>query len=184
MWPWGHLAAGYLLYRIGRRPLDGPAVLALVAGTQLPDLVDKPFAWTVPLLPNGRSLSHSLLIVPPLLVVLAVLASGRRRRVLVALGVGYLTHLATDAVYPLLQGEFYYLGFLGWPLVPPIDYGTSQGILAHFLAFELTPRSGFEILLFATAVVAWLLDGKPGYAYATRVVRSIAGRTRRVVTGS
>lgn len=185
MWPWGHLAAGYLLYRLGRRPLDGLAVLALVVGTQIPDLIDKPLAWTIPLLPNGRSLSHSLLIVPPVLLVLAYLASGRRRRVIVALTVGYLTHLATDALYPLLEGELYYVGFLGWPLVPPIEYeGSAGGILAHFLTFQFTPKSGFEILLFAIAVVVWLLDGKPGYQQIVWTVKAAMNRTRRAVSSS
>jgi hypothetical protein len=185
MWPWGHLAAGYLVYRLGRRPLDGLAVLALVVGTQIPDLIDKPLAWTIPLLPNGRSLSHSLLIVPPLLLVVAYLASGRRHRVVVALTVGYLAHLATDGLYPLIEGEIYYLGFLGWPLIPPIEYeGATQGILAHFLTFQLTPRSGFEILLFGIAILAWVLDGKPGYREIVWTAKSVVDKTRQAVSGS
>jgi len=185
MWPWGHLAAGYLVYRLGRRPLDGLAVLALAVGTQLPDLIDKPFAWTIPLLPNGRSLSHSLLVIPPILFVVAYLASGRRRRIVVAVLAGHLTHLATDALYPLLDGDLYFLGFLGWPLVPPIDYGNATtGILAHFLTFQLTPRNGFELLLFALAVLAWLLDGKPGYRQVLTTAKSAASRTLQAVSWS
>ena len=185
MWPWGHLAAGYLVYRLGRRPLDGLAVIALAVGTQLPDLIDKPLAWTIPLLPNGRSLSHSLLVVPPILLVVAYLASGYRRRLVVAVLVGHLTHLATDALYPLLEGNLYFLGFLGWPLVPPIEYeGATKGILSHFLTFQLTPRSGFELLLFALAVLAWLLDGRPGYRQLVAAAKSVISRTRRAVSGS
>lgn len=58
MWPWGHAAIGYLLFsmdtrlRYGRRP-GGPATILLFFGTQFPDLVDKPLAWTLPLLPSG-----------------------------------------------------------------------------------------------------------------------------------
>ena len=60
MWPWGHLALGYLLHsplaraRFGRPPTDR-ATLLLVIGTQLPDLVDKPLAWWLGVLPAGRS---------------------------------------------------------------------------------------------------------------------------------
>ena len=65
MWPWGHLAVGYLVYsglsrwRFGRLP-GSVATLAVALGTQLPDLVDKPLAWTVNVLASGRSLAHSL----------------------------------------------------------------------------------------------------------------------------
>jgi hypothetical protein len=68
MWPWGHLALGYLLYspfaraRFGRPPTDR-ATLLLAFGTQLPDLVDKPLAWRLDVLPAGRTLGHSLLSV-------------------------------------------------------------------------------------------------------------------------
>lgn len=183
MWPWGHLAAGYLVYRLGRRPLDGLAAIALAFGTQIPDLIDKPFAWTIPLLPNGRSLSHSLLLIPPLLALVAYLADGRRRRVAIALLSGYLVHLATDALYPLLEGEFHYVGFLGWPVIPPVEYeNPPTGILQMFLSFELTLYNGFEILLFAAAVLAWLVDGKPGFRYALETAKSIAGKTRAAVS--
>ena len=49
--PWGHLAIGYLCLSLAIRarwrvPPQGPAVIAVAIGTQLPDLIDKPLAWT------------------------------------------------------------------------------------------------------------------------------------------
>ena len=49
MWPWEHLAFGYVLYSLGVRTLRGrtprgPPVLVLAVATQVPDLLDKPLA--------------------------------------------------------------------------------------------------------------------------------------------
>jgi hypothetical protein len=131
-----------------------------------------------------RSLSHSLLLVPPLLLLAWYLASGHRRRVVAAVTVGYLVHLATDALYPLLAGDLARIGFLAWPVTPAGETAATQGIIAHFLTFELTPHNGFEILLFAAAAVAWLLDGIPGYRWVVETTRAIAERTRDAVTGT
>jgi len=184
MWPWGHLAAGYLCYRVANReaPAAGPAS-ALAVGTQLPDLIDKPLAWSVQVLPNGRSLGHSLLVAVPVLVALVLLVDERRRRVAVALATGYLTHLATDALYPFVHGEWYYLGFLGWPVVPPVEYETGQSFLAHLLAFSVTPRTGFEVLLFVVALAVWYRDGRPGMRAPVESARRVAARARRLLTG-
>ena len=85
MWPWGHAAAGYLLYTLWarrrfHRPPAGAATLALAVGTQFPDLVDKPLAWTFGISPSGRAGAHSLLIAIPLLLMLWVGLPDRHRR--------------------------------------------------------------------------------------------------------
>jgi len=175
MWPWGHLGVGYLLLvafaRLDRRRPTGGEAIAVGIGTQLPDLVDKPLAWTLALLPNGRSLGHSLLVAV-VLVALVWLACRRfdRSTAGVAFGIGYLSHLFGDGLYHALAGEWYYLGFLGWPLVPPVSYGTDKSFLAHFAAFELTPRTGFELAVFGLAVLLWVSDGMPGLSWARRTI--------------
>lgn len=169
MWPWGHLAVGYLLFstavrlRFDRAPRDAPT-FALALGTQFPDLVDKPLAWTFGVLPNGRSLAHSLVIAVPAIVALwLVLRRRRRASVANAFGLGYFSHLATDAMFPALAGDYYYLGFLAWPIVPAIDYG-EEGFLVHFRSLELTSFTGLELLLGGLVVALWYRDGAPGLA--------------------
>ena len=60
----GHLAAAYLLARLGaprvdRLRLERLGVLAL--GALLPDLIDKPLMW-IGATPYGRTVGHSLLL--------------------------------------------------------------------------------------------------------------------------
>jgi membrane-bound metal-dependent hydrolase YbcI (DUF457 family) len=166
MWPWGHVAVGYLVYSVlvhlsGESPRDYPT-LALVFGTQFPNLVDKPLAWTLEILPNGRSLTHSLFTAIGIIVVLRLLLHrydhGREAN---AFGIGYLLHLVGDAVGPLLSGEYYYLGFLAWPLVPPIEYG-EKSFLSELSSLELSMFSSVEAAVFLVVVGLWILDGAPG----------------------
>jgi hypothetical protein len=79
MWPPGHVAIAYLLYRayVGVRPgvePSGVPVLVLVFGSLLPDLVDKPLAWYLGAIPTGRTLAHSLFVLVPLSVAIYLLA--------------------------------------------------------------------------------------------------------------
>ena len=168
MWPWGHAAVGYLLCSLwirrrgGRAPTAG-VVLPLAVGTQFPDLVDKPLAWTVSILPSGRAGAHSLLIALPLLAALWWhFDSSTGRRAWTGFALGYLAHLATDGLYPLLDGAVGELSYLFWPVLALPAYEESGGIIAHFLAAEVTPYLLTEILLFAAATLLWAADGAPG----------------------
>lgn len=168
MWPWGHAAVAYLLCslyirtRYGRAPAAG-IVLPLAVGTQFPDLVDKPLAWTVGVLPSGRAGAHSLLVAVPLLAFLWWRLDGpTERRAWAGFAVGYLTHLATDGVYALLDGEFAELSYLLWPALELPSYEESTGIVGHFLAADITPYLLTELLLFAAATLLWAVDGAPG----------------------
>ena len=168
MWPWGHAAVGYLVYSLyshrlhGRAPSNVAAVL-LGLGTQFPDLVDKPLAWTFTLLPTGRSLAHSLLTA--LLVIGVALSLARRytrSEYAIAFGIGYLSHLAADGLRSALNGEFENLSYLVWPLVPLSPTDTKVSILAHFLTFQLEPFTVFELGLVALALLVWWRDDVPG----------------------
>lgn len=169
MWPWGHLAVGYLLYSVfthlrERRPPDRVAAIALALGTQFPDLVDKPLAWTLGIIPNGRSLTHSFLVAVVLVAVLEVVL--RRRdygAVATAFGIGYLSHLFGDALYPLLTGDYYLISFLAWPLVPAIEYSTEQSFAAHLRKLTLESFVSFEVALGLLVIILWLTDGAPGF---------------------
>jgi len=167
MWPWGHLAVGYLIYslyshRIRGQPPSDYAVVALAIGTQFPDAVDKPLAWTAGVLPNGRSLAHSILVATLVIWVLYIVVRSHQQFLVTAFSIGYLAHLFGDALYPLIDGDISALGFLAWPLVPALEYSTDKSFLAHFLSLELTSFVAFELALSLFVFGIWIYDGLPG----------------------
>lgn len=170
MWPWAHLATAYLLfaavvwYRGGHRP-TGAASIALALGALAPDLIDKPLAWYVPLLPNGRAAAHSLLIGG---VVVALIAMVGRRSLAGAgpFSVGYLAHLLGDALQPVVSGNLQDLSFLLWPMLStPMSY---EGAAAVIRAQRLTPFFGFEIVVTIAGVALWSRQGRPGVGLLRR----------------
>ena len=195
MWPWEHLAVAYLAYsalvhvREGRAPTAGQTV-ALALGSQFPDLVDKPLAWWLGVLPSGWSLTHSLLVAVPLCVV--VLVTGRRvgRPTLAsAFVLGYLLHLPGDAFYWVAFGDDPVLYFLVWPLLPGPS-GTSTEFLPRvlrlfegFVRLVSSPRGAWyvlgELLLVGGAFAVWLADGAPVGASLVDAVRARVARHSR-----
>ena len=172
MWPWGHLAVGYLLYsvglrRSGRRP-QAPEVFLLALGTQLPDMVDKPLAWTVEVLVSGRSLGHSVLVAAAVLALLYVLLTPRvERSRVVALAVGYLSHPVADfPIEDVLAGDWSTAAFYVWPLreMPPDEPALS--ILGYLLSYDPGPADLVQFGLVAVAAWVWHRDGRPGVAAA------------------
>ncbi|WP_266077839.1 metal-dependent hydrolase [Haladaptatus caseinilyticus] len=179
MWPWEHLAFGYLTFsaysrlRNGRPPRSD-AVVVLGVATQLPDLVDKPLAWTLSILPSGHSLAHSLLTALPLSAVALVLAHrARRTDIGVAFTIGYLSHLAGDVIYPVAVGKETSFGFLLWPLVSIPPDRSTFGFVARFRKYfenyltylndpEIQSYLGLELGLLLGVFFLWLLDGMPG----------------------
>lgn len=177
MWPWGHVAVGYLAHVgvLDRRFATSPGDLAtvvLVLATQLPDLIDKPLAWTLPILPNGRSLGHSAFTAALLILLVGWIARRYRRSDLgVAFGVGYASHLFADSLDSVLSGDWSALTFLAWPLLPaPPQTGTSS-IIGRFVELAATLAAGnvtsmfaLELLLVAVAALLWVRQGTPGLA--------------------
>ncbi|AUV82564.1 metal-dependent hydrolase [Salinigranum rubrum] len=166
MLPWAHAAFGYLLYhvyttRANSRPA-GFAALALVFGTQFPDLVDKPLAWTFGVLPSGRSLGHSVFALLLVCGVLYVLFDESHHRTLLAFALGFASHLVADGVYPAFEGEFAQFGYLFWPLTsaPLSDEGMS--FVEFFTTLEPSGWVLFGLGLTAVGLVVWARDGYPG----------------------
>jgi hypothetical protein len=170
MWPWAHLAVGYLAYaalvryRGRRRPGEVPA-LAVALGTQVPDLIDKPLGWYLGVLPGGRSLGHSA-VVAGLLVAVAVALARRRGRAAawLAFGVGYWTHLAADALDPLLVGRYGDLAYLAWPLVALPPQGDPPSALGIVQSMTLTPFFTVQLGLTLLGAAVWASQGYPGVA--------------------
>jgi len=176
MWPWEHLAAGYLAFSAFSRLVWGepPSTRgALVVGVAAvaPDLVDKPLAWNLGVLPSGKSLAHSLFALLPVAGAAAVLGAVRgSQRATAALVVGWGSHFAGDVLYPLVVRGDLRVDFLFWPLVPA--RGGTESALPHvrellgsFTAFLATPRGAVylaaEVGLLAVAVAVWIADGTP-----------------------
>lgn len=168
MWPWGHVAVGYLAWSLvvrrgaARNPTNRDFWVLLV-GTQFPDFVDKPLAWVLGVLPAGRSLAHSLLTASLVVVLGYALARRYRRAALgVAFGVGYFSHILADAVAPLSRGQYHAVSYLLWPLLPPPVYGNSPAIVAHLFGTTLSLVGVLQLLLLALAIVQWFHDDLPG----------------------
>ena len=167
MWPPGHLAVAYLVYaslaRLRTRPPEVLPVLALGVGALFPDLVDKPLAWYLGVLPTGRTLAHSLLVLVPLCLTVYVLARAADRSELgVAFAVGAISHSLLDAV-PALWGESAAATHLLWPLTPVETYEEGPPTVLGLLAESITdPYFLFEFVLLALALVIWYRDGLPG----------------------
>lgn len=166
MFPPGHVLVGYLPYSLwcrlrGTRP-TGPATWLLVLGTLMPDLIDKTFTWIVPLLPSGRSLAHSTLVLA--VVAVPLLALARRRghlRRWVAFVVGVLSHQVVDAADPIAQGVPADARFLAWPLTSPV-YFADDDLWIQIEQFELTTLVGIELLGGLLILALWVADGMPG----------------------
>lgn len=178
MWPWEHLAIGYLVvsiwrhYRSGRPPREAEAIAVLV-GSQLPDLVDKPLGWGTSVLPSGHSLAHSLPVAFSTSV--AVYLISRRLDhgdVGVAFGLAYLFHLPADVIYPVFLGQSPAISFLFWPFVEQSASQTDAlvgrvlELAAAFVDFLRTPRGMFylvaELLFLLLTALVWRHDRYPG----------------------
>jgi hypothetical protein len=170
MWPWSHLALGYLLYTFYLRVRgdglpSGRPVLFLAFGTQLPDLVDKPLAWYLHVLPYGRTLMHSVLLGG---VVVAVAALYLRREGYAAegtaLALGYGSHLVGDSYRQALSGDWANLAFLVWPVFPiPGAESEVEGLLTHLRGIDGSPFFLFGLLLAGVAFALWASHGWPGW---------------------
>jgi hypothetical protein len=197
MFPWDHLAIGYVVYSIvvrllGSRPSD-EEWLAIVVGSQFPDLVDKPLAWTLGVLPSGTSLAHSVLVATPVVaILLLVSAQYGRVRTGVAFGLAYLLHLPADILYgPLISGNLSGIdyGIILWPLVAQPFGGPSEGLfttaayyIGRYYVYLQSPEAiGYfllEVAFLGAAFALWVADGKPGLEYVVPTYRRLRGEVQ------
>lgn len=181
MFPWGHFGVAYILYslyargRFGRPPRPEP-VLAVVVGSQFADLIDKPLAWGLGVLPSGRSFAHSLLFAAVLIVVVyAVAFSIDRVETATAFVLGHLSHLLTDLPPRFFLGYPFGTEFLFWPFLSLQEFNYNE---RHFEPPEVVELiiapltdplvfSIFELVLFGLAIALWYVDGCPGLGYVS-----------------
>lgn len=178
MWPWDHLAVGYVVYSLVRRlarrpPGDALTVGFVIVGSQLPDLIDKPLGWVLGVLPSGVSLAHSLFFAVPVCLAVGLWRThaGRPDDGL-AFGLAYLAHLPADAFYPLLLGSEAKTWLFLWPVTPgehtsPTDVTLYLAdLVGAFLEVLSGPAGayiiGLEVGTVTLAFVLWAADGLPG----------------------
>lgn len=180
---------GYVLYSACshawlRRPPSDRAALVVAVAALLPDVIDKPLAWQLSVLPGGRSLAHSLLFAVP--AVLAVLLLARRLGAAdagVAFAVGYLAHLPADSFYAAITtGVRVDPGYMLWPLLPvePTPTGSFVerlvDLVLSFSALVAGPEGwrfvAVQVLLASLALGVWVHDGVPGLAPVWRALGS------------
>ncbi|QFU83263.1 metal-dependent hydrolase [Natronorubrum aibiense] len=178
MWPIGHVAVAYLCYTVATRarfdapPAHVPA-LVLVLGSQFSDLVDKPLAWYLAVLPTGRTLAHSLFVLIPLTTAIIVLASRYDRREYgIAFSIGALSHVLVD-VTPALWGVRESATHLLWPAIPVEEYEQGPPTILALLQDSLgQPFFLSEFVFAAVALVLWRRHDYPGL----EPIRAAAGR--------
>ena len=187
MWPWTHALFGYACYSLAvhagfrRRPTDLPAVVAVFAAV-LPDLVDKPLAWTFGVTAGGYGPAHSVLVGAPAAALLGLLL-WRTGSEETGFGfvVGYASHLLGDVIFQFFDEGELVLSVLLWPIASA-GSDSAGGLVHHFLFF--LHRYGGQIrsgeattYLLATVALAvgvlflWILDGFPGVRWIGRLTR-------------
>jgi hypothetical protein len=201
VFPWGHVAVGYLCYSLychlrGHRP-NGPATIALLIGTQFPDLVDKPLSWIFDLLPAGV-FAHTVFVAIPVSILVLVAARRYSHTELgVAFVVGYLSHLPADVFPSIVFSQEVRAWFLFWPVIPRpgvdvsnpiVGPGAGAGLLTNAVYYfqdyvsNLLASEGVLYVVaglgFLGAVFAlWLYDGHPGTGVIGRAVSRVVSRS-------
>jgi hypothetical protein len=128
-------------------------------GSQFPDLIDKPLAHELYLIPSGRVFMHSLPFAIPLAI--AIIAYGiktERARLGGAFAFAYFTHLLADNKR-LLPPDPHVSPDLLWPLQPPV----ARSIVPHWAgegSVNLHLWTAFSVVVLALAAYVLVVDLK------------------------
>jgi membrane-bound metal-dependent hydrolase YbcI (DUF457 family) len=177
MWPWEHVVVGYIAYSatshlVRRGPPRADEAALVVFASLLPDLIDKPLAWSLRVVASGYGPAHSVFVVLPAIAVLSARwrATGRPWRA-VAFGTGYLLHIPGDVLFQAMDGTVEPAVFL-WPVVVWESTGERAGFLtesitrvSEFLsglaAGDVSTYVAVQLGLLVVALLIWLYDGAP-----------------------
>lgn len=193
MWPWEHVVVGYMAYSLlshawRRRPPRAPEA-ALVAGAALlPDLVDKPLAWSLGIVSTGYGPAHSIFLAVPVVFALATAwwAVGRPWHG-VAFATGYLLHLPGDVLYNLATNDVFSPEIVLWPVVTATPGGLQGGLVETSLEYlgqlagdlaagELSTYTWLQLCLLVLAFLLWLYDGAPPLSKSREAMRPALDR--------
>lgn len=175
MWPWGHFGVAYILYalysrkRFDRPPRPEPAV-AVLFGSQLADLIDKPLQW-IGVFPYGRFVAHSLVFAVALITGVYVAAFVFDRvETATAFAIAHLSHLLADLTPRVFIGYPFGIEFLFWPVLSYTTFGFNEQTYYPPLILELLiqpftyPLVFFllDVSLFGLGLALWYSHGCPG----------------------
>ncbi len=156
---------GYVLIR--DRALPSRQLLFVVfVGSQFPDMVDKPLAYQLGVIPTGRVFMHSLPFALPIcLVVLTYSWATDRLQLGVVFAFAYLSHLFTDNYRALLGlgSDQHIPSDLLWPFLPAVARpGMPFWVGPHSIGLHLWTLVSVAVL----AVTSYLLvkDVRKQYA--------------------
>jgi hypothetical protein len=128
-------------------------------GSQFPDLIDKPLAYELSLIPSGRVFMHSLPFAIPLSVaVIAYAVRTDRTRLGLAFVFAHLSHLVADN-RQLLRPDPYVSSDLLWPLQPPVVRPAVPQWVGEG-AMNLHLWTGFSVAILALAAYVLVVDVK------------------------
>ncbi|KAA9397869.1 metal-dependent hydrolase [Haloarcula sp. CBA1130] len=150
--------AAYAVIRDQRLPSLQLLAVAFF-GSQFPDLIDKPLAHELFLIPSGRVFMHSLPFAIPLAI--AVIAYGiqtERVRLAVAFAFAHLSHLVADN-QQLLPPNPRVSPDLLWPLQPPVARSTIPN-WAGAGSVNLHLWTAFSVTVLALAAYVLVVDLK------------------------
>lgn len=167
MLPLAHAALGLLAYAGVQLPRDwrgftASGVVAALLGSQFPDLVDKPLAYA-DVVPSGRSVAHSLLLVGLLGVALYLAVPDEWRADARGFWVAALVHPLADARHALRDGLADVPGYLLWPVTRAPRYGEHAAPWVRVLRLYSSPDVGTQTLVLLAAAGA-LLAGRAAVA--------------------
>jgi len=141
-----------------RRLPSSRFVAVVFLGSQFPDLIDKPLAYHVGVIPTGRVFMHSLPIALPFVFVIVLYGwKTDRLRFGLAFAFGYLSHLLADNYTAFLGPNPHIPPDLLWPFVPPkprpaIPYWAGPGEISLHL------WTVFSLVVLSVTAYALIVD--------------------------
>lgn len=141
------------------REFPSPRLIGIVfVGSQFPDLIDKPLAHEVALLPSGRVFMHSLPFAIPIIVLVSLYGwRTRRLRASSIFGFSYLTHLLADNYRAFIRPNPQIPPDLLWPFRPP----KPRPLVPHWAGDNLINIhlwTGFSVIVLSSLAYFLILD--------------------------
>jgi hypothetical protein len=159
-----HIFAGALLGLVFWHLVhDRRAIPFCMAGSILPDLMDKPLGLMLPsLLPGGRTVFHALIIIGILLLCVVIFVRSRSRWLGAGVACAVLLHQVLDEMWTLPVNWLY-------PLLGPFHGHMIPDYIGTYFWVEISDPSEW---LFVIGSVMILAQSYPSLSVITRICRS------------